>query len=175
MNKEEFNSKVNIIREVFDDERNILYPTPLSIRQVDENIHQGEYVFTTETGEFIDLETQLVDFDEEELTKKVEFAESLYEKHNKHVSIYLLCPTDIRILMKECTIKSEAEFKIKLACVGEDGCELILRHVKKKIKNNTELTSDDMEALTLLPIMCKKEDRHYFRVECFKIINQLND
>ena len=130
-------------------------------------------IFTTEEGEFIDFELQLRDFDEEELTKYVEFAENLYEKHQKHVSVYLLCPRDINVCVKECTIKSEADFTIKLAKVPEDSCKIILEGIKNKLKNKEKLDCDDLHALAYLPVMCDKEERNYYRMEYFKIINQL--
>ena len=114
---------------------------------------------------------QLKDFDEIELTKYIEFAENLYEKHKKPVSVYLLCPKNINVTVKECSIKSESEFTIKLACSQEDPCHLILNTIKHKIKENKILTGDDIHALALLPVMCEKKDRNYFRLEYFKIIN----
>ena len=57
----------------------------------------------------IDLEFQMTDFDENELVKYVEFAEALYEKHRKHIHIYIICPNNIYVCVKECKIVSEAE------------------------------------------------------------------
>ena len=80
MNKKDFNTRTKIIRETFDDKRAIKCPTPENVRQLDENVYPGGDIFTTEDGDFIDLEFQMEDFDENELVKYVEFAEALYEK-----------------------------------------------------------------------------------------------
>ena len=173
MNQKEYLVKTEIIRKTFSDERKIKCQTPAHERELDEDVHNGGDIFTTEDGEFIDFELQLRDFDEEELTKYVEFAENLYEKHQKHVSVYLLCPRDINVCVKECTIKSEADFTIKLAKVPEDSCKIILEGIKNKLKNNEKLDCDDLHALAYLPVMCDKEERNYYRLEYFKIINQL--
>ena len=174
MNEKEYKFKCEIIRKNFKDARKIKCLIPKKDLKIDENIHQGGDIFTTEEGDLIDLEYQLKDFDEKELVKKVELAENLYEKHKKHISIYLLCPKHVKILMKECEIKSEADFTIKLCCINEYSCEYILDFIKNKLKNDT-LDENDLHALSMLAIVCKKEDRNYYREEYFKIINQINE
>lgn len=173
MNNEEFNIRVNVIQKTFNDMRKIKCITPENIRKVDENIYPGGDIFTTEEGDFIDLEFQIDDFDEEELVKYVELAETLYEKHQKHVAIYIICPNTINVSVTECPILSEADFTIKLACIDEDPCEIILRMIKNKIKNEETLDSNDIHALELLPLKCRPEKRNYFRKEYFKIMNEL--
>ena len=172
MNKKDFDIRTKIIRETFNDDRPIKCQTPEDVRKLDEGVHPGGDIFTTENGEFIDFELQLNDFDEAELTKYIEFAENLYEKHHKHVSVYLLCPKNVDVSVRECTIKSESDFTIKLACSQEDPCHLILNGIKNKLKNNEILDGDDLHALAVLPVMCEKEERNYFRLEYLKIINQ---
>jgi len=172
MDKKDFDLKRELIKNTFEDERSIKCVTPMEIRQLDENVHQGGDIFTTEEGEFIDLEFQLVDFDEEELTKYIEFAENLYEKHQKKVSVYIICPKDINITVKECPIKSDADFTIKLSCHHEDLCHMVLEVIKNKIKNHEILTNEDIHILAMLPVKCAKKDRNYFRLEYLKIINK---
>ena len=173
MNETEFKIKTEIIRDSFQDTRTIKCATPEHIRKLDDDVYKGGDIFTTEDGEFIDLEFQLVDFDEIELAKYVEFAENLYEKHHKHVSVYLICPKSINVLVKECVIKSESDFTIKLYCSQEDPCQMILDGIKHKIKHGEYITQEDIHALAMLPVMCDKKDRNYFRIEYFRIINKL--
>lgn len=174
MNKEDFERKKELIRESFNDNRKIKCPTPDHIRKLDENVHQGGDVFTTEEGEFIDLEFQLEDFDEVELAKYIEFAENLYEKHQKMVSVYILCPRNINVKVRECPIPSEAEFTIKLACSREDPCQIFLDGIKNKMKNNAILTGTEIHNVEMLPVRCNRKDRNYFRVESLKILNKLH-
>ena len=72
MNKTEFDFKSRTIREVFSDTRKICIAPKHEI-MLDEGVHPGGDIFTTEDGEYIDFETQLKDFDAEELAKYVEF------------------------------------------------------------------------------------------------------
>ena len=144
------------------------------MRAVDDGIYPGGDIFTTEDGELIDLEFQMTDFDEDELVKYVELAEALYEKNRCPISIYIICPDDVNICMKECEIMSKADFTIKLACINEDPCQIILKAIKHKIKNNEILNGDDIHALSLLQVKCRKEDRNYYRREYFKIINKIS-
>ena len=174
MNKKDFNTRTKIIRETFDDKRAIKCPTPENVRQLDENVYPGGDIFTTEDGDFIDLEFQMEDFDENELVKYVEFAEALYEKHGKQVSIYIICPKDININVKEFEIKSRADFMIRLASIQEDPCKIVLKVIKDKIKNGETLTGDDLHALSMLHIMCEPKDRKYYLREYFKIVNELS-
>lgn len=172
MNKTEFDFKSRTIREVFSDTRKICIAPKHEI-MLDEGVHPGGDIFTTEDGEYIDFETQLKDFDAEELAKYVEFAENLYEKHQKKVSVYILCPKNISVNVRECPLKSDADFKIKLACSQDDICHLILNRIKNKLKNEIALDCDDINAVEMLPVMCNRYDRNYFRVESIKILNMV--
>ena len=171
MNKNEFESTKKIIRETFNDTRCIKGPAPEDMILLDKNVHPGGFILTTEDGDFIDFEFLLKDFDEVELAKFIEFAENLYEKHQKHVSIYLLCPKDINVSVRECPIKSEADFRIRIACSQETPCKMILDSIKNKVMHKKILTSDDISMLENLPLMCNKKDRNYFRVETLRILN----
>ena len=172
MKKQDFKIRTKIIRETFNDKRKIICPTPEEDRKVDEHIHPGGDIFTTEDGELIDLEFQMEDFTVEELVKYVELAEELYEKHKKQVAIYIICPDNVDVLVKECEIKSKADFIIKLARIQENPAEIVLKIIKDKLDKGT-FDLDDLNALMLLPTICKKEDAHYFRVESLKIINEI--
>ena len=173
MKEQDFEIRTKIIRETFNDPRKIKCLTPEKDKKFDDNIYSGGDVFTTENGEFIDLEFQLEDFTEDELVKFVEFAEALYEQHQKQVSIYLICPDTVDVLVRECEIKSQADFTIKLACIQENPAHIILDIIKNKMHNGELLDGDDLHALSILPLICKKEDKNYFRKEYFKIINNL--
>lgn len=173
MNMDEFKFKTRIIRENFKDARTIKCPAPEELTELDDSVHPGGDIFMTEDGEFVDFEIQLKDFDEEELTKYVEFAENLYEKHEKRVSVYILCDKHINITVKECPLKSEADFTIKLAC-SQDACHVVLFYIKNKLKREIALDCQEISLVENLPVMCKKEDRRYFRLESIKILNSLD-
>lgn len=173
MNKKDFNIRAKVIKETFNDKRKITSSIKAEELKIDEDIHQGGDIFITSDGEIIDLEFQMVDFTEDELVKYAEFAENLYEQSGKEVSIYLICPNDVNVCVRECEIKSDATFTIKLACIQEDPCEIILNGIKAKLNSNEMLDGDDLHALSMLQVMCKKEDRNYYRREYFKIINRL--
>lgn len=173
MNKENINLRTNVIRKTFNDQRPIKCLTPEKIREIDEDLYQGGDIFTTEDGEFIDLEFQMSDFDEDELVKYVEFAEALYEKHQKRISIYIICPNNLDVCVKECRIFSEADFTIKLACIEEDPCEIIFKMITRKIENGEPLTLDDIMALEMLPVKCNPKMRNFYRREYFRIMNKI--
>ena len=78
MNKKDFKMRTKVIQETFSDMRKIKCVTPKEIRKVDEDIYPGGDIFTTEEGEFIDLEFQMDDFDENEMVKQIELSEELY-------------------------------------------------------------------------------------------------
>lgn len=172
MDKKDFEMRTRIIKETFKDDRPIKCQTPEDVRKLDEDVHPGGDIFTTEDGEFIDFELQLNDFDEAELTKYIEFAENLYEKHHKHVSVYLLCPKNVEVSVRECTIKSESDFTIKLACSQESPCHILLAGIKNKLKEAEVLDVEDFYILAHLPVWCDRKDRNYFRMEYLKIINR---
>jgi hypothetical protein len=172
MDKIEFEFKKKLIKENFKDERPIKCPTPEHITRLDDDVHPGGDIFTTEDGEFIDLEFQKEDFDEVELAKYIEFAENLYEKHHKKVSVYIICPKEINVCVREHRIISDGDFTIKIACSQEDFSKMILDIIKRKIRNKELLDREDLIMVEKLPLMCAKKDRKYYRVESLKIINR---
>ena len=172
MNKKDYEIRTKILQETFNDKRKINCAINVDELQLSENVHQGGDIFKTENGEFIDLEFQMKDFDEDELVKYVEFAEELYEKHQKPISIYIICPDNIKVCVREFEIKSKAPFTIRLAKFNENPANIILNMIKQKIKNKENLDEDDYHALEILHEMCEKEQSNYYRREAFKIINR---
>ena len=174
MKEQDFMTKARIIKETFNDPREIKCYLPIQNLRLDDNIHQEGELFITEDYEIIDLEFQFEDFTEEELVKYVELAEALYEKNNKKISIYVICPNSINIYVREFEIKSEADFTIKLAAIEENLSQIALDIIKSKLANGGILDLEDIEMLKIIPLSCKKEERNYFRKECFKIINKFS-
>ena len=174
MKEQEFMTKARIIDETFHDKRKIKCFLPIENLRLAEHIHQEGELFITENYEIIDLEFQFKDFTEDELVKYVELAEALYEKNNKRISIYILCPNSVNIYVREFEIKSEADFTIKIAAIEENLSQIALDIIKSKLDKGELLDRDDIEILKILPLSCKKEERNYFRKECFKIINKLD-
>ena len=156
MNRQDFDIKTKIIRETFNDERKIKYPA----LENDESDFGDENIFTTESGELIDLELFIGEFREKELIKYVKLAESLYEKARKHVSIYIICPDASHIYVKECEIESKAEFTIKLACFNGNPAQLILDVIQNKIRNGEVLDDDDLFAILMIPLIYRTEDEN---------------
>ena len=64
MNQEDYNLRVNTIKNTFNETREIKCLTPPEDRIVSEGVYPGGDIFTTEDGELIDLEIQTTEFDE---------------------------------------------------------------------------------------------------------------
>lgn len=128
MNKDE----INLIRRAFKDNRTIIEETPDEIRRLDDKYYQGGSVYTTEDGEFIDLEIQERDYDIEDHVNYIEFAEQLYDKHKKRVNVYVYCVPSVKINIKMYKIQSDANFKIILAQVRKNS---IFEQIKSKLRD----------------------------------------
>lgn len=124
--------ELNLIRKAFKDNRTIIEETPDVVRKIDPKYYQGGSVYITEDGEFIDLEIQNRDYDIEDHVNYIEFAEALYEKHQKKVNVYVYCDPSVKINIKMYSIKSDADFKIKLAQIQEKS---MLKKIKSKIRD----------------------------------------
>lgn len=172
MNEINLKAYAKMFQETFNDSRKIAFLTPEHLKKLDGNATPRRDIFMTEDGEFIDFEIQYEDVDVGELVKYIEIAENLYEKLQKPISIYVLCPKNSRLLVKECPIKSDADFKIRIACSHQDPCHMILNHIKHKTRKNISLDHEDIQILHMLPVNCAKKDRHYFRMETLRIINE---
>lgn len=169
MNEENIKQQIKIIKDAFDEKRNIIGFAPPEM--INKN-YEDKDIFITDTGELIDLEYQNKDFDESELARYVELAEELYSINKVPISIYILCPKNIRISAPECKIKSDAVFNIKLACYGENPVYDILYQIKEKVDKKIRLNDEDIETLEMIPMIGPKEERTKLRVECFKLLNK---
>ncbi|MBR2557424.1 MAG: hypothetical protein IKE95_03495 [Methanobrevibacter sp.] len=165
MKEEDIKIRIKTIRKVFKDTRELEY--------VPYEPEMDGDLFTTTDGEIVYLDIQTVDFDAEELANYAEIAEELYEKYQKLVSIYLICPTDINVSVKECQIKSDANFSIKLARIGGNPIEDFLMIIKMKIMAGESLTKEDLELLDNIPMMSSKEERKKMRIKCFRLMNSI--
>lgn len=170
MNENLEKEKIHIIEEVFEEKRKITGLAPKEMIEITNETENFRDVFITESGELIDLEYQIVDFDEVELARYVELAEKLFEKNNVHISIYVLCPKTINVTAPECIIKSDADFTIKLACYEGNPAYDFFHHLKEKVDRNMKLDEDDLDVLDMIPMMGPKEDRTRLRIECFRLL-----
>lgn len=153
------------MEQLFGEERKII-PSP-----IDETVDGDGDVFKTETDEIIYLETVLNDFTIDELVRFTSIAEKLYEKYNAHCTCYILCMGDVCV--NEMPIKSEADFTITLAQTQVNPCDIVLNGIKNKIRNQGLLDAGDIQALQMIPVMCKPEERDYYRRQVFQIMNNL--
>ena len=169
MENEYIKNVKEMIRHVFNDTRELEYVprTFLSDEDMDGDL------FVDPDGEIVYIDLQQEDFGAEELAEYSEIAENLYEKHQKKISIYVVCPGNINVLVKECQIKSDANFTIKLACIGEDPIDAFLNIIRNKNINGETLTQKDNNLLEEIPMMGPKEKRKKLRTECFRLMNGL--
>lgn len=160
-------NKIETIKEVFHEQREIC-PTPLP------QIEKGDgTTFKTTNGEIIYLELQLKDFTVEELVRYTSIMEDLYEEHEKHCTAYILCDEGVEVKVNEMPIKSKADFTIKLAQTDLDSCKVVLNGIKNKIQQGELLDEADIYALQMIPVMCSKDERDYYRTQVFKIMNEI--
>ncbi len=172
MKVKDLNLTENVIKETFDDDRKIVSLVKVGDLKINCDVNQESDIFITSDGDFIYLGFQQENFTEEELARYIELAEEIYEEYSQDISIYILCPKSIDICVREFEIYSEASFTIKLACIDEDPCEILLNGIKNKIKTNGKPSEEDLKALAKLHEWCRKEDKHYYLMEYLKILNK---
>lgn len=152
---------LNVIKNVFDDNRKV------------EPLEPTMHIYRAEDNTIIYLDIQLEDFTVEELIRNVEKAEELYEEYGCQISVYIICPYNVEVKVREFPIKSEADFTIKLANTDLNPYQMVLDVIKDKLAQGITLNSEDMYALELLPMVCPVEEQHRVRNEVFKIFNEL--
>ena len=158
-------SKISTIKQLFGEERKII-PT-----SIDETLNCEGDVFKTDGGEIIYLETIFNDFTIDELVRLTAISEKLYDKYNTHCTCYILCMGGVSV--NEMPITSKADFTIKLAQTQMHTYDIILNGIKKKISNHELLDADDIKVLQMIPMLCKHEERDYYRKQVFTIMNNL--
>lgn len=173
MTKKDLQKKEEIIQDTFSDSRTVEYPSLKELSMINFKDIEKDDLLKTSDGEFIYLHFQLNDFEIDELNYYVDLAEYLYNLFNMKVNLYLICTRDVKVNVVESVIKSEADFTIKLARIDDDPVKIVHRAIKNKIDNNETLNDDDLHALSMLPVMCRIEDRSYYRKEYFRLMNKI--
>ena len=162
MDKRDIINRQRVIRNVFDDNSETEYV----------GSYGGGDLFIADGIDMIYLSLLIDDFTEDKLLHYVKIAEDLFNEYSLSVKVYLTATNDVNVTVKECDIKSFADFTIKLARTELDVCSNILAMIKEKL-SETELTSEDIEVLSMLPFMCKEHERDYYRKEYFKIMSEI--
>lgn len=150
----------NLIKNMFHDNREM------------KKINKLHNVFETNDNEIVALRLHLGDFTPESLADYTEEAEELYDRFNKAINIYVAMDKNGQITVSEHTIKSEADFTIKLGQTNIDTCKTLLDEIKQKIKNKS-YEQKDIDILQLIPIFAKQEDRKKIRTEVFELLEMI--
>lgn len=132
-------------------------------------------IFETDNDSIIVFNFILEDFKESHLAEYTVLAEDLYEEYDKPVQVYLILPGNNQSLVDSFNINSSADFSITLAVMNNDKdiYHIILDIIKTKVELGILLDEEDISMLKMLPMSCPKQDRLFFREECFKILNSL--
>jgi hypothetical protein len=164
--------EIEIIKEVFDEKRKIIGYAPREMTAVADDNCKGGDIFITEKNELIVLDYQMTDFDEVELVNYIELAEKLFERNGVSISIYIICPKTINITVPECSIKSTANFTIKLASMQPNPAYESLYRIKEKINRKIKLTDEDLETLSRIPMEVAEKDKRNLRIECLRLLKE---
>jgi hypothetical protein len=154
--------EIKAIKEIFNDDRKV------------EPLDDTHHLFLCEDNSIIYMDLIVGDeFTISTLIEYVEIAEELYSKYHEPIRIYLMCPSSVNFKVKEFDIKSNADFSISVARLNINPCDMILSVIKKKLETEGKLNEMDIEALSLLPVMCPPRQQHEMREEVFKILNTI--
>lgn len=137
------------------------------LREVTDIYSGCDKLFENET-DVVGMKAMLTNFGPEELADTVDLAERLYETFEKPVTLCLAMSRDRNVTVKEMSIKSEADFTIKLAVI--DMHEIAIEKIKKNISNGTA-DDADRQVLESMPMMVPAYMRKEVRKECFKLLN----
>lgn len=158
--------KLGIIKNTFGDDR-LLECCDVCVDGVDSGS-----VFVSGDDELVYFEFQVVDFTYDELVRYTGIAERLFEVYGEPVSVYVLCGSDVKVLVKEMNIKSFADFVIKLGVVDVSPCHVVLDGFKRRVDGGGVLCDEELEFLFSLPLLCDESEKDFFRVECFKLLDK---
>ena len=161
--------KLGIIRNVFADSRNMEY-VPEDEVLVDD--FDGD-VFITEDNELVLLRLCMSVFDESVLASTVCAAEDFYTEYDKRVNMYIISLNG-DVTVRECNIKSFADFTIKLGVAGHAVCSMILESIKSKFNDDGVLSENDLDLLGMLPLMCARDEREFYRKEYLCMLNKVD-
>lgn len=137
------------------------------LRENNELFSDCDKLFETDS-EIVGMKAMLTDFGPEELADVVDIAERLYEATGKYVFICIAMSHDRKVTVKEMTIKSEADFTIRLAIV--DMHRIALEKVRENIAKGIQ-DDADRHVLEMMPMIVPAHMRKEVRKECFELLN----
>ena len=162
-----------IIAIQYEDNRLIMKKADNNIQKIAEKYEIEATIYETNTNELISYGIQNKDLTNQELETYTKYGEDLFYLNEKIVSIYLTGLPHIKNRAKS-EINSPAEIIIKLSIMPYSQAYDVLREIKNLVENKTKLKSDDLFALSMIPLMGPPEDRRNLRVECLKLWKEIN-
>ena len=171
MSVEMNNVELELIKDTFHDKR--------SIERVESFDALNLYI--TDDKEII-LICPFVDkeFTGESLAKFTTLAEDVFYDYHMKVNVYVLVMPYIEVKVANHSIRSDADFSIRLAVPNETStdvrirCDLILDIIRTKIDNDT-VTIEDVNALEYIPLRCDRKDRLHYRSIVFDLLARIDN
>ena len=162
-----------IINTQFEDTRIITKKADSNIQKIAEKYEIEATIYETNTHELISYGIQDKDLTNQELETYTQYGEDLFNLSEKIVSIYLTGLPHIKNRAKSELI-SPAIIMIKLLIMPYSQAYDVLREIKRRVENKNKLNSDDLFALSMIPLLGPPEDKRNLRIECLKLWKEIN-
>ncbi len=157
--------------EFFNLDINISRPAETEIKNIDIKTNAMDYLFYTESGDYLHFEFQTTKKNED-ISRFLYYDSSLYYKSKRNIRTLVVYSSDIKEAPTylDCgSIKYNVEaFYMK----NLDG-DSKLNNIKYKVDNNIELTEQDIITLSFIPLMSSIKSKSEITLESIEIANEI--
>lgn len=150
---------LEIIRNSFKDKRDMF------------EINKNLFLLTKEAG-LVKFQFYFGDITPEVLAEITEECETLWKEYGLPIFHYSMLDSKSRVTVPEGTIKSEADFTIKVAMMKEDPISIMLKIIEEKINENS-ITEMDINALHIIPMMADENKKTETKIKTEELLNRI--
>lgn len=151
----------------------IIAPAETEIKNIDIKTNVMDYLFYTDSGEYLHFEFQ-TSVKREDMSRFLYYDASLYYKSRKKITTIVVYSSEIRdvITKLDCgTIKYNVNSFYMSSFDGDSK----LQNIKYKVDNNIELTEQDIMTLSFIPLMSSEKSKSQITLESIEVAKNINN
>jgi hypothetical protein len=159
--------------EFFGLDINIIAPAETEIKNIDIKTNAMDYLFYTDSGEYLHFEFQ-TSVKREDMSRFLYYDASLYYKSKKRITTIVVYSSEIKDVITKLDCGS-IKYDIKSFYMSSFDGDFKLKNIKDKVDNNIKLTEQDIMTLSFIPLMNSEKSKSEITLESIEIAKNIHN
>jgi hypothetical protein len=159
--------------EFFDLDLKIIAPAETEIKNIDIKTNAMDYLFYTANGEYLHFEFQTT-MKKDDISRFLYYDASLYYKSKMNINTIVIYSSEITDVVTHMNCGS-IKYDIKSFYMSNFDGDEKLQIIEHKVRNNIELTQQDIMTLSFVPLMSSKKTKSELTLESIEVAKNIQD